>query len=588
MKDLSDLLERIRQTDRPDLLWWRPAESEGFEPISARCFLGDVDRCASGLAKLGLGRGDRVGLIAENRPEWHLLDFACHRLGAVLVPLFPTLTPSQVQYCLENSGCRVAVVEDVAQLRKLAEVAETLEDLERSVIIEAGDTNVPMSAMPFSELIATGEEVASDVELLGPESSESLATIIYTSGTTGPPKGVMLTHANFLANIEGVLHRLPLNQQELCVSALPLCHAFERTVDFTYFAAGCSIAYSSPENLGADLPLLRPHVMVGVPRLYEKLREAVEGRIADAPRFQQRIFGLAVDLGSRCARLRLLGEPMSGFERLLHTVLDRVILRRVRMATGGRVRMFSAGGAALDPKLNWWFEAVGWPLIQGYGLTEAAPIISSNSPDANRIGTVGRPLHNVEVRIDDDGEILTRGPHVMRAYWNRPEETAAAIVDDWLRTGDVGEIDDDGFLVITDRKKQILVTSTGENVAPQPVENTLTASRYIAQALVVGDNRKFVAALLVPEWQRLRSWASERRLPDDLASLSRSPEVHELIAAELERLQVDLARYQRVREYRLIEEPFTIDNGMMTPTMKLVRQRIMDRYAAMIEGIYAS
>lgn len=592
MKTLVDVFEKIAADSRPDLL--RVRTLDHFRPVAASDFVADVGRCARALAQLGIGRGDRVALVAHNRPEWHVIDFGVHLVGAILVPLFGNLTPARVRFILRNSGASLLFVEGPKQRAKLERIHDQVPHLRHVVFLPrlAVDRQGKAPGDPGPGMVGYGEFLAGagdgDVgEFPGPADEQALATLIYTSGTTGEPKGVALTHRNLISNVEALLQVIPASPNDLGLSVLPLCHVFQRTVDYTYLAAGAAIAYGSPDRLADEFLMARPTCMVGVPRLYERFRSVVLQEVAQRGVVARRLFAWAEDLGQRNARAQLAGGSFGLLERLQHFVADRLVLRRVRAGTGGRVAYLVSGGAALDPELNWWFEAMGIRLIQGYGLTESSPVIAVNPVEANRIGTVGPPLPGVEVRIAEDGEILTRGPHVMRGYWNDPEATAEAVEDGWLHTGDVGGLDDDGYLRVTDRKKHLIVTSTGKNVAPQPIENALKQSPYIEHVLVVGDDRKFVSGLVVPDFDMLETWAGEQGLGiDDRAALVAHPRVRELFEDELERLQEDLAPYERVREFRLLEAPFSVDEGTLTPTLKTVRREVESRYADLIEEIY--
>ncbi len=578
MKTLCDILDRVAADGRSELLYVRRVGAASFDAWSAADLLEQVDRCASALRDLGVGRGGRVGLVSGNRPEWHVVDFACHRLGAVLVPLFPTLAAAQVEDCFRRSKCRVVVVDSPEQVAKVASGAGRLPELTTLVVLDhPADQQIDVPMVEWDDFLP--DDSGGDFD--GPESADSVATIIFTSGTSGPPKGVMLTHRNLVANVEGVIECSPVEATDVALCLLPLCHVYERMIDYCYLAAGARIAYSDPSELSTDMGLVRPTMMAGVPRLYEKVRQAIEDR-ADG----SRIYALALQVGMGRARALYAGEPEGLLNQLLHPVVEKLVLRKIREATGGRMRVMSAGGAALDPELNWWYAAMGWELIQGYGLTESAPVISTNSPGDNRIGTVGRPLENVEVRLAADNEIVVRAPSVMKGYLDDPEATAEALRDGWLFTGDVGTIEPGGYLRITDRKKAILVTSTGKNVAPQTVETAISASPWVEQVITVGNNRRFVAALIVPAFSRLERWAAERGLGGDSAALCVSDEVRELFAGELERLQVNLARYERARAFRLVDRPFTVADGHLTPTMKLVRHTVEEDFAALIEEMY--
>jgi long-chain acyl-CoA synthetase len=590
---LADLFYQLEQQGRADLFMVRHGAT--FVDVDAATFADRVRRCAAALAALGVGPRDRIGLICSNRLEWHVIDFACHLRGAVLVPLFSTLTAAQVQYTFADSGCKVALAEGNEQVDKVVAVRDRLPALRRLVRIAplppVGDEPVPQPSAPsagraadadLDELLAAHDPAG---DCPGPQDGDALATIIYTSGTTGEPKGVMLTHANLISNMHGSLEVLSCRAVDCSLSVLPLCHSFQRLVDYTFLAVGAQIAYGAPLRLAEEYLLVRPTVVAGVPRLFERFRAAVLEEVAGKSVLEQRIFRWAEDVGRRRAEHELNGAPWRLVDRLRHAVAERLVLRKVRAGCGGRIHHFVSGGAALEPSLNWWFESMGLRLLQGYGLTETSPVIAANRHDANRIGTVGVPLPGIEVRIAQDGEILTRGPHVMEGYWNKPDETAATIVDGWLHTGDIGTFED-GYLTVTDRKKHILVTSTGKNVAPQPLENALVMSSYIEQVSVVGDDRRFIAALIVPDFAVLAAWAAGNGKADDRAALCADAQVVELIRREIDSLQVDFARFERVRAFRLLEEPFTIEDGTLTPTLKVVRKAVQERYAALIDEMY--
>ncbi len=595
VKTLADLFYRLEERARPDLLMGRSGAD--FEPISATHFAERTRRCAAALQRLGVERGDRVGLICSNRPDWHVIDFACHLRGAILVPLFSTLTAVQVRYIFADSGCKVVFIEGADHLQKVASVRGELGDLETVVLVPVvnGAGGSPPNGVReeggaskadggLEELIAA-EEPATDFP--GPEGGDSVATIIYTSGTTGEPKGVMLTHGNLISNIVGAQVVLACRSTDVALSVLPLCHVFQRTVDYTFLSVGAQIVYGLPDRLAEDYLMVRPTVVAGVPRLFERFRAAVLENVAAGSSLQQRIFYWAERVGRRHAEHELLGTPFGLLDRLRFLIADRLVLRKVRAGTGGRIFHFISGGAALDPSLNWWFESMGLRLLQGYGLTETSPVISATPHDDNRIGTVGVPIEGVEVKIAADGEILTRGPHVMKGYWNKPEQTAAVLVDGWLHTGDIGTFED-GYLSVTDRKKHILVTSTGKNVAPQPLENALAMSRYVEQLTVVGDGRRFVAALVVPDFAALQRWAEKngkRKSPEELCV---DADVIALIREEIDPLQADFATFERVRDFRLLPAPFSIEDGTLTPTLKAVRRVVERKYAALIDEIYTA
>lgn len=604
MNTLADLFYRLEQEARPDLVMVR--RGEGFVCIGAGELADRVRRCVAALGSLGIDRGDRVGLICSNRPVWHVIDFACHLRGAILVPLFSTLTPAQVRYIFADSGCKLVFAEGGEQLRKVAGVRAELVALEHLILVRAPppvDESVPP---PSAALPSVAETAGSSEALLeladgefedliarhppqadcpGPEGGDAVATIIYTSGTTGEPKGVMLTHDNLISNMRGSMQAFSCRAADRAMSVLPLCHSFQRMVDYTFFYAGAQIAYASPLRLAEEYLLVRPTVVAGVPRLFERFRAAVLARVASGSPLKQRIFHWAERVGRRRAEHELLGSPWALLDRFRYPVADRLVLRKVRAGAGGRIHHFVSGGAALDPSLNWWFESMGLRVLQGYGLTETSPVICANSHDANRVGTVGPPIRDVEVKIAEDGEILTRGPHVMKGYWNRPQATEEMIVDGWLLTGDIGSLEE-GYLRVTDRKKHLLVTCTGKNVAPQPLENALAMSDYVEQVSVVGDGRRFIAALVVPDFAILALWATDNGKSDERSALCSDADVIELIQREIDALQVDFAAFERVRAFRLLPAPFSIEDGTLTPTFKPVRKAVERKYAAVIEEIY--
>jgi len=590
---LADLFRQLEQRGRADLFMVRQGAT--FADVDAATFAGNTRRCAAALAALGVGPGDRVGLICSNRLQWHVIDFACHLRGAVLVPIFSTLTAAQVRYIFADSGCKVVFAEGDEQVDKVVAVRDRLPALERLVRIAplppVGDEPMARPVEPSPGGIADAEfdgllaaHAAAD-GCPGPSGGDALATIIYTSGTTGEPKGVMLTHDNLISNMRGSLEVLSCRAVDCSLSVLPLCHSFQRIVDYTFLAVGAQVAYGAPLRLAEEYLLVRPTVVAGVPRLFERFRAAVLEEVAGKSALEQRIFRWAERVGRRHAEHELNGAPWGLLDRLRHAVAERLVFGKVRAGCGGRIYHFVSGGAALDPSLNWWFESMGLRLLQGYGLTETSPVIAANPHDANRIGTVGIPIPGVEVEIAQDGEILTRGPHVMKGYWNKPAATAEMIVDGWLHTGDIGTFEN-GYLSVTDRKKHLLVTSTGKNVAPQPLENALVMSRFIEQVSVVGDGRRFIAALIVPDFAVLGAWAAGNGKPADRAALCVDAEVIELIGREIDGLQADFARFERVRAFRLLEAPFKIEDGTLTPTLKVVRKEVLERYKALIEEMY--
>jgi long-chain acyl-CoA synthetase len=532
--------------------------------------------------------GDRVALMAENGPHWPTVDFAALCLGAVPVPVYPTLAADEAGYVLRDCGAKVLFVQGRKRWEQLAPLRDQLPELERVVLIDAEGHED--EATPLHELVEGGDW---NLERLGERAAtvkpEQLATLIYTSGTTGEPKGVMLTHDNLVANLTAILQVFPFDEGDTALSFLPLSHSLERTVDYVYFATGATIAYvASVHEVASSLLDVRPQVFVSVPRVYEKLRARIDEALLEAPPWRRWLFDWAVRQGRRTLPAIVEGPEPRGVPAL-RLAAARLVLGRIRRRLGGRFRMAVSGGAPLAKELAELFWIAGVPIYEGYGLTETSPVVATNTPAAARLGTVGRPLPGVEVRIAADGEILVRGPNVMQGYFGDPRSTAEVLDGDgWLYTGDVGELDADGFLVITDRKKELIVTAYGKNVAPAPIEIALKASPFVEQAVVLGDRRKFLAALIVPAFDLLENWARDAGLETgDRRRLLAEPKVRERLDREVEEVNRRHSRYQQVKAWNLLPEELTLERGELTPTQKVKRRVVEERYADVIEALYA-
>ena len=553
-----------------------------------------VRKGAGALRALGLSRGDRAAILSENRPEWALADYACLTSGVVDVPVYATLTPNQIAYILEDSGARLVFVSDGEQLEKIQEVRGKLENLKRVVVFDA-PPSLPDGVLSWADFLGLGaegeaalspEEFRSEAEKARPDDT---ATILYTSGTTGSPKGVMLSHNNLHSNVRASQTLLPVDDTDLTLSFLPLSHVFQRMVDYLLFNQGCTIAYArSIETVPEDLREIRPTIVVSVPRLYEK----VYARVTEATGVKGALVSWARRVGNRWADARLAGREPGLMTKLQYAVARALVFKKLSQGVGGRLRYFVSGGAPLSPEINRFFFSAGIVILEGYGLTETSPVTNVNTPndfpDNFRIGTVGKPVPGTEIRIAEDGEILVRGPQVMKGYYNRPEETKEAIDDDgWFHTGDVGELDEDGFLRITDRKKDLIVTAGGKNVAPQPIENRLKGNRYVDQPVLVGDRRKFISLLLVPDFQNLEGWARENGVSfSDRRELLSAPGVQNLLEAEVTRELDDLARFEMPKKIVLLDEEFTIEDGSLTPTQKVKRRVVEKRFEEVIDALY--
>ena len=575
-------------------------------PISSAEMLRRVAGLSDKLAKLGIAQGDRVALFAPNCPEWHVADFAALGLGAVVVPIYFRESAERMAYILAHSEAKAIFVAGEEQVRRWSEIAAGVRTVQK--VIYAGAAAARTTPSPADGGAANGggpsaplayEAViagAGDAEIeayrrrVAALRSDLLASIIYTSGTTGEPKGVMLSHANFTSNVQASFERFDVGAGSVALSFLPLAHVYEREVDYGYFFKGLSVAYvPRMEDVPQALLEVRPHICAAVPRFFEKLYGNILERGSKLTGIQRRIFDWAIRVERKAAPWRAYGRPVSAAVRWQWWLADRLVYRKFREGVGGRIVEFISGGAPLAPELAEFFVTVGLPLYQGYGLTETSPVISTNLPGSSRVGTVGRLIPGVEARIAEDGELLVRGPCVMQGYSKKPEETRAVLSPDgWLATGDIGRIDPDGFLVITDRKKELLKTAGGKMIAPAPIENALKSSPFILNAALVGDRRPYIAALIVPNFATVQARAAEAGVklgsPQEMMS---SPWVHDLIEGEIKRLTANLAQFETIKRFALLDREFTFDGGELTFTLKLKRRVVEQRYADIIERLYA-
>lgn len=591
---LAEMFERVSDRfasgDRPALL----VKSDGiYRGISYPELRARVGRVSAGLSALGVRSGDRVAILSENRPEWIIADMAMMKLGAVNVAIFPTLAPAQAEYIINDSGAQIVIVSGPYQLGKILSVAGRIPGV-RSIVVMSGQTNesgdpriIPWSVLevPGTGTVGSGSWTEGGRR---PEPGDLMA-LVYTSGTTGNPRGVMLTHENLVCNIRASASCIPFGIGDVILSFLPLSHSYERMAGYyTAFACGVTIAFAeSLERLRENLIEVRPTVVTAVPRFFERFHARLEKQVGLQSPMRQRIFRWAVDTGKQYAGKRREGRPGARL-RLRHWIAERAVLRKIVESMGGRMRFMVSGGAALSRELAEFFEAAGILIIEGYGMTETSPVISVNRPDEYRFGTVGKPIPGIEVSVGADGEILVRGKSVTRGYW-RDEQATRDLIDagGWLHTGDVGRFDADGFLVITDRKKHIFVTSGGKNVAPQPIEHLFLQSPYIDQFMLIGDARQFLSALIVPEFERVRQHLRARSVicPTD-AELVRNPGALDLFEKEIARIQKELPSHERVRRFTLLGEPLAIERGEMTPTLKVRRRIVEERYRDLIEKMY--
>lgn len=583
--------DAVQKFDKPDALQVKVAGA--FQPISHRTLAERVRRAAVGLHALGIKAGDRVAILSENRPEWAIADYACLTGAMTDVPIYPNLPSDQVAYILRDCGAAAVFVSTSAQADKVRQVRRACPAL-RCVIGFAAtrDEGVDLTMTELEAKGAAGESAAtiavyrSRADAVGPD---DLATLIYTSGTTGEPKGVMLTHDNLYSNVMAGGTQIPFAGNDSCLSFLPLSHVFERMAGhYLMMHVGASIAYAeSIDTVPIDMQLVRPTLVLSVPRLYEKMYARVLENALAGGAVKKRIFFWARGVADRWASQKLAGREPGGLLGVQYGLAQKLVFSKLKERTGRRLRYFVSGGAPLAPEINKFFYAAGLVILEGYGLTETSPVIAVNTPAAFRIGTVGKPVPGVEVMIASDGEICTRGPHVMKGYYNKPDATAEAIDSEgWFHTGDIGEVED-GFLRITDRKKDIIATAGGKKIAPQPIENKVKTNKYVSQAVMIGDKRKFPVLLVVPNWETLEKWARYKNIIwTDRAQLLQMPTVRAKMQKEVDEELEGLARFERPKKIALLEHDFSIERGELTPTLKVKRRVIDQSYKSIIDALY--
>lgn len=562
--------------------------------ISAETFVERVRNVALGLADLGIKPGDRIALLSENRPEWSIADLAILSLGAINVPIYTTQAVDQIRYILTDSGTRAIFISNVKLFKHAAKALEGLDFLERVIFFDGPttpdtDRSTTLEAVEKSGRELVANKPAAFEAYLKAIRPNDLATIIYTSGTTGEPKGVMLTHANFVSNVLAVSASLPISSSDVALSVLPLSHIFERTGFYIFCYNGVSVYYTASfDQVGENLREVRPTVMTAVPRLFEKVYHRIVKKGLSQKGWKRRVFVRSLEVGQRYAELKDKGKLVGPITALQQRLANQLVFSKWREGVGGRLRYFVSGGAPLSPALSYAFLAAGIPILQGYGATETC-IVSANRPDNNQVGSVGLPFGGIEISIAEDGEILLRGPNVMRGYYGHPEETASVLNDEWFATGDVGHVDKEGHLYITDRKKDLFKLSNGKYIAPQQIESLLKQSEFVSQVVVVGTGRKQPAALIVPEWEALKQALSDagEKFPTDRVSLASFPAAIKLVQSDVALLTKELADYERIRRIVLLSDEFTIDKGELTPTLKIKRRVVDQKFASLIEELYS-
>ncbi|KKN40086.1 hypothetical protein LCGC14_0736970 [marine sediment metagenome] len=589
VETLSQLfLNTIKSYPKDDLMLYK---KEGkYVSISTEEFADRV-RCFSlGLRDLGLEAEDKLIVLSENRPEWVISDIANLCLGGITVPIYTSLIPEQIKYIIDDSDAKIVIVSDQSQWQKIEAIKSQLTKVTSYITFLS---EAPEGVLTFAQVLERGkkmdkhnpglfEKMALEVK------PDAIASIIYTSGTTGPPKGVMLTHSNIFSNVKTCSSLLPFKDTDTVLSFLPLSHIFERMAMFLYLHNGMSIGFAeSIDTLGDNLLEVRPHIMINVPRVLEKIYAKVIDNVQMSSSLKRKIFFWAVKVGRKYGRKKILNQPISKPLQFKRNLANKLVFSKVYAKTGGRVRFFLSGGAPLSKDIGEFFYAIGLTVMEGYGLTETSPVITANTFENLKFGTVGKPIPGVDVKIDEDGEILTKGPHVMNGYYKKEAASREAFEGGWFHTGDIGHFDEEGFLVITDRKKDIIVTSGGKNVAPQPIEGILNLNPYISNALVIGDRRKFISALVVPDFEKLEEYAKQNNISfEDHCDLVKKVEIVRFIQEQVDRSASNLASYEKVKKIALLDGEFAIEKGEITPTLKVKRNIVEEKHKDIINAMY--
>jgi len=552
-----------------------------------------VSRIAGGLASSGVKKGDKVALLSPNRYEWALSDFAILSLGAVTVPIYPSLTAIQIKYILRDSESLILICANQEQYMKAEKIRNQCPNLRKIIVMD--NEELSENYLTLEQIQNLGRKYVENIagfpqQIISEIKPNDLATIIYTSGTTGEPKGAMLVHSNLISNIEASLTHLHIDENDIFLSFLPLSHSFERMAGhFLSNYRGSAVAYAvSIDTVAENMSEVKPTIMTSVPRLYEKIYARILENVESGPALKRKIFYWAIEVGRQYINKVMKKEMIGGWLKIKRKLAYKLVFSKLAERVGGRMRFFISGGAPLSREIAEFFGAAGLIIYEGYGLTETSPVIAVNKSDLFKFGTVGPVIPGVEVKIAEDGEIITRGPNVMKGYFKKEEETLEVLdPDGWFHTGDIGFLDDDGCLTITDRKKNILVTSGGKNIAPQPIENQLVTCKYIEQAVVIGDQRRFCTAVIVPAFEPLEKWVQEKGIAyDEPSALVYMQEVKDLIKSEVDGVNNDLASYESIKDFILVDKPFTIETGELTPSLKVKRKVVMEKFQEQIDKMY--
>jgi len=581
-------LNTVKSYLKNNLLLYK--EQGRYVPISTKEFSNFVQNLSLGFRDLGIKKGNKLILLSENCPNWVITDLANLCLGGITVPIYPSLMPEQIKYIIEDSDAEVVVCSSPELWQKIQVIKKDLTKVKHYIVFFK---DPPEEVFTLEQIMERGEKVSKEnpglFEGMALEvEPEDDASILYTSGTTGLPKGVILTHKNFISNIKATLSIIDISYKDTVLSFLPLSHVLERMVVFSYLYTGASIAFAeSLDTLAENLLEIRPNIMVSVPRVFEKIYSKVIDNVLSSSPLKRKIFYWAVNVAKKCAERKLKKQPVPKALKLKMSIANKLVCSKILDKTGGRVRFFVSGGAPLAKDIAEFFYSIGLLILEGYGLTETSPVVSANTFDNIKFGSVGKPIPGVEVKIAQDGEILVKGPNVMKGYYKKEEETREAFEGEWFHTGDIGHLDEDGFLVITDRKKDLIVTSGGKNIAPQPIENILKTSPYISNAVVIGDKRRFMSALIVPDFEKLEEYARFNNIPfNSHTDLVKNDEIIRFIESEVDRRTPDLSSYEKIKKITLLDREFEIEKGEITPTLKVKRNIVEEKYKDLIDALY--
>ena len=581
--------ERVRKYG--DRTMMKVKREGSWKEISWNEFYDTARNLGLALISLGVESGDRVAIFSPNSPEWQMADIASVSIGAADVPLYSTITARQAQYIIDDSGSRVAFVGTKSHMERVLEVRGELPRLKKIVTMDNSRSDHP-DVITWDEAIEMGKAFENKEEFdrrCDAVDLEDLCSIVYTSGTTGNPKGVMLLHRNLMSNVTTASGMVEVDDTDICLSFLPLSHSLERMSGYyTSVFNGVTICHAqSIDSILEDIADIKPHYMVSVPRLYEKFHAGVLANIAGESPMKQKIFNWAVGVGKQASEYKVNNRPVPGMLNVKLKIADKLVFSKIKEKMGGRLRFFFSGGAPLAKEIMVFFYAMGVLILEGYGLTETSPVMTVNREGAMKFGSVGQPIPGVEVKIAGDGEILTKGPNVMKGYWNRPEETAEALEGGWFHTGDIGHLDEDNYLFITDRKKDLIVTAGGKNIAPQNIENQLKLDKFIEQVCVIGDRRKYLSALIVPDFASLEAWAGEQGIKfDSRAELVADPLVDDLYRKRIDEMLVDYDKHENITKFMVLSEEMTEASGLLTPTLKVKRKQVTQLFENEIDSMY--